>query len=40
MLQKILIVEDDLDIQELLQNFLQEAGYRTVTANEDRKSVV
>ncbi|EOS47027.1 MAG: response regulator transcription factor [Lachnospiraceae bacterium] len=34
MLQKILIVEDDLDIQELLQNFLQEAGYRTVTAND------
>ena len=34
MLQKILIVEDDLDIQELLKNFLQEAGYRTVTAND------
>ena len=26
-MQKILVVEDDFDIQELLQNFLQEAGY-------------
>jgi two-component system response regulator VanR len=26
-MQKIMIVEDDFDIQELLQNFLQEAGY-------------
>ena len=26
-MQKILVVEDDLDIQELLKNFLQEAGY-------------
>ncbi len=33
-MQKILIVEDDMDIQELLQNFLQEAGYGTVTAKD------
>ena len=26
-MQRILVVEDDFDIQELLQNFLQEAGY-------------
>lgn len=26
-MQRILAVEDDLDIQELLQNFLQDAGY-------------
>lgn len=26
-MQKILIVEDDIDIQELLRNFLQEVGY-------------
>ena len=26
-MQHILIVEDDFDIQELLQNFLHEAGY-------------
>lgn len=26
-MQRILVVEDDLDIQELLKNFLQEAGY-------------
>lgn len=31
-MQKILIVEDDLDIQELLQEFLQEAGYIVETA--------
>jgi len=33
-MQKILIVEDDFDIQELLQNFLQEAGYEIVVAND------
>lgn len=33
-MQKILIVEDDMDIQELLQNFLQEAGYGTVAASD------
>ena len=33
-MQKILVVEDDFDIQELLQNFLQEAGYSIVLAND------
>ena len=33
-MQKILVVEDDLDIQELLQNFLQEAGYDVAVAND------
>lgn len=38
-MQKILIVEDDLDIQELLQNFLQAAGYE-VTASSDGADAV
>ena len=33
-MQKILVVEDDLDIQELLKNFLQEAGSSIVLAND------
>lgn len=33
-MQKILVVEDDLDIQELLKNFLQEAGYSIVLAKD------
>lgn len=33
-MQKILVVEDDLDIQDLLTNFLQEAGYSIVLAND------
>ena len=33
-MHKILVVEDDLDIQELLKNFLQEAGYSIVLAND------
>ena len=33
-MQKILVVEDDFDIQELLQNFLQEAGYDVTIAND------
>lgn len=36
---KILIVEDDLDIQELLQNFLQEAGYEVSIANDGIEAV-
>ena len=36
---KILIVEDDLDIQELLQNFLQEAGYEVSIANDGVEDV-
>ena len=35
----ILIVEDDLDIQELLQNFLQEAGYEVSIANDGVEAV-
>lgn len=31
-MQRILAVEDDLDIQELLQNFLQDAGYEVTVA--------
>lgn len=33
-MQKILVVEDDLDIQELLKNFLQEVGYSIVLAKD------
>lgn len=33
-MQKILIVEDDIDIQELLRNFLQEVGYEISIAND------
>ena len=33
---KILIVEDDFDIQELLENFLQENAYETATANDGK----
>ena len=33
-MQKILVVEDDFDIQELLQNFIQEAGYEVMTASD------
>lgn len=33
-MQKILVVEDDSDIQELLLNFLQEAGYDVTIAND------
>lgn len=33
-MQHILIVEDDLDIQELLQNFLQEVGYHVTVASD------
>lgn len=33
-MQRILVVEDDLDIQELLKNFLQEAGYEISLAGD------
>lgn len=38
-MRKILIVEDDFDIQELLQNFLQEAGYKVASANDGVEAV-
>lgn len=38
-MQHILIVEDDLDIQELLRNFLQEAGYETTIAGDGIEAV-
>lgn len=34
MMQRILVVEDDLDIQELLENFLQEVGYEIILADD------
>ena len=33
-MQRILVVEDDLDIQELLKNFLQEVGYEVSLASD------
>ena len=38
-MEKILIVEDDFDIQDLLQNFLQEAGYQTAVAKDGLEAV-
>ena len=38
-MNKILVVEDDLDIQELLQNFLQESGYDITVANDGREAI-
>ena len=38
-MQKILVVEDDLDIQELLKNFLQEVGYEIILANDGVEAV-
>lgn len=38
-MQKILIVEDDLDIQDLLKNFLQEVGYETVIARDGMEAI-
>ena len=38
-MQKILIVEDDLDIQELLENFLQDAGYEIAIANDGVEAI-
>ena len=36
---RILVVEDDLDIQELLQNFLQESGYDITVANDGLEAI-
>ena len=38
-MQKILVVEDDFDIQELLQNFLQEAGYEVSIATDGVEAI-
>lgn len=38
-MQKILIIEDDTDIQELLRNFLQEVGYEISIANDGMEAV-
>ncbi len=38
-MQKILVVEDDFDIRELLQNFLQEAGYEVAVANDGAQAI-
>lgn len=38
-MQRILVVEDDFDIQELLQNFLQEAGYEVTVANDGVEAI-
>ncbi len=38
-MQKILIVEDDLSIQELLHDFIQEAGYQVVLASDGVEAI-
>lgn len=38
-MSKLLIVEDDTDIQELLQNFLQDAGYETIAASDGIEAI-
>lgn len=38
-MQKILIIEDDIDIQELLRNFLQEVGYEISIANDGMEAI-
>ncbi|MGM9600487.1 MAG: response regulator transcription factor [Faecousia sp.] len=38
-MQKILVVEDDFDIQELLQNFLQETGYEVTVASDGVEAI-
>lgn len=38
-MQKILVVEDDFDIGELLQNFLSEAGYEVVVAKDGMEAI-
>lgn len=39
MMQRILVVEDDMDIQELLKNFLQEVGYEIVLAGDGAEAL-
>ena len=39
-MQHILVVEDDLDIQELLKNFLQEVGYEIMIASDGMEAIV
>ena len=38
-MQHILIVEDDLDIQDLLRNFLREAGYETTIVSDGMEAI-
>ena len=38
-MQHILIVEDDLDIQELLRNFLREAGYENTIVSDGMEAI-
>ena len=38
-MKRILIVEDDLDIQELLDAYLRDAGYDTVLASDGVEAV-
>lgn len=38
-MQRILIVEDDLDIQDLLRNILQEVGYEITIANDGMEAI-
>lgn len=39
MMQRILVVEDDMDIQELLKNFLQEVGYEIILAGDGAEAL-
>lgn len=38
-MQRILVVEDDMDIQDLLKNFLQEVGYEIVLASDGAEAL-
>ncbi len=38
-MQRILVVEDDMDIQDLLKNFLQEVGYEIVLAGDGAEAL-
>lgn len=39
MMQTILIVDDDLELRRLVQNYLREEGFRTVTAADGREAL-